>query len=186
MFKDFCHQVGTKVAFTSIYRPQSNGAVERANTLIFEAIKKILEGEKKGKWTKILPKAVWSHNTTVLRATNFTPFCLLFGAKAVLPEEIKHRSPRTTTEVHACPTKAEDKDLLEPDRFKAVDSLQKYEDETRAWRDPKVKLREFNIGDPVLLRSPRTESSRKLESKRVGPNVVMEKSRSGACHLSDY
>jgi hypothetical protein len=33
-----------KVTFASVYHPQSNGAVERANTLIFEAIKKILEG----------------------------------------------------------------------------------------------------------------------------------------------
>jgi IS30 family transposase len=49
MFKDFCEQVKTKVAFTSVYHPQSNGAVERVNALIFEAIKKILEGEKKGK-----------------------------------------------------------------------------------------------------------------------------------------
>jgi hypothetical protein len=32
-----------KVAFTSVYHPQSNGAVERANALIFSAIKKILE-----------------------------------------------------------------------------------------------------------------------------------------------
>jgi hypothetical protein len=37
------------VSFAYAYHPQSNGAVERANTLIFEAIKKILEGEKKGK-----------------------------------------------------------------------------------------------------------------------------------------
>jgi hypothetical protein len=44
MFKDFCHQVGTKISFAFIYLPQSNGAVERGNTLIFEAIKKILEG----------------------------------------------------------------------------------------------------------------------------------------------
>jgi IS30 family transposase len=50
MFKDFYQQIGMKVAFTSVYHPQSNGAVERANSLIFEAIKKILEGEKKGKW----------------------------------------------------------------------------------------------------------------------------------------
>jgi hypothetical protein len=49
MFKYFCHQVGTKVSFAYVYHPQSNGAVERANALIFEAIKKILEGEKKGK-----------------------------------------------------------------------------------------------------------------------------------------
>jgi hypothetical protein len=58
--------------------------VERANTLIFEATKK-LECKKKGKWAEVMPRAVWSHNTTVCRATNFTPFWLLFGAEAVLP-----------------------------------------------------------------------------------------------------
>jgi hypothetical protein len=58
MFKDFYHQVRMKVAFASVYHPQSNGAVERANTLIFEAIKKILEGKKKGKWTEVMPRAV--------------------------------------------------------------------------------------------------------------------------------
>jgi hypothetical protein len=88
MFKDFCQQVRTKVAFTSVYHPQSNGAVERANALIFEAIKKILQGRKKGKWTEVMPRAVWSHNTTVSRMTNFTPFRLMYGAEAVLPKEI--------------------------------------------------------------------------------------------------
>jgi hypothetical protein len=38
-----------KVAFTSVYHPQSNGMVKRANALIFEAIRKILKGEEKGK-----------------------------------------------------------------------------------------------------------------------------------------
>jgi hypothetical protein len=90
MFKEFYHQIGTKVAFTLVYHPQSNGAVERANSLIFEAMKKILEGEKKGKWAKVMPTTVWSHNTIVSRAMNFTPFWLMYGAEAMLPEEIKH------------------------------------------------------------------------------------------------
>jgi hypothetical protein len=63
-----------KVAFASIYQPQSKGVVERANSLIFEAIKKILEGEKKSKWAEVMPIVVWSHNTTMCRATNFTPY----------------------------------------------------------------------------------------------------------------
>jgi hypothetical protein len=74
MFKDFCQQVRMKVAFTSVYHNQSNGTVERVNALIFEAIKKILDGEKKGKWAELMPRAIWSHNTTVGRVSNFTPF----------------------------------------------------------------------------------------------------------------
>jgi hypothetical protein len=66
--------------------------VERANALIFEAIKKILEGKRKGKWAEVMPRVVWSHNTIVCRATNFRPFRLLHGAEAVGPEETKHQS----------------------------------------------------------------------------------------------
>jgi hypothetical protein len=53
MFKDFYHQVRTNVSFASVYHPQPNGAVEQVNALIFEVIKKILEGEKKGKWAEV-------------------------------------------------------------------------------------------------------------------------------------
>jgi IS30 family transposase len=58
MFKDFCHQVGTKVFFASVYHPQSNGVVERVNALIFEEIKKILDGVKKGKLAEVMQRAV--------------------------------------------------------------------------------------------------------------------------------
>jgi hypothetical protein len=37
-------------------------------------MKKTFEGEKKGKWAEVMQIIVWSHNTTVYRATNFTPF----------------------------------------------------------------------------------------------------------------
>jgi hypothetical protein len=74
MFKDFCQQVITKVVFTLVYYPQSNGTVERANALIFEAIKKILKGDKKGIWAKVMPRVVWSHNMIVSKVPNLTPF----------------------------------------------------------------------------------------------------------------
>jgi hypothetical protein len=41
--------MGVKLAFTSVYHSQSNDAVEKANVLIFSAIKKILEDQPKGK-----------------------------------------------------------------------------------------------------------------------------------------
>jgi hypothetical protein len=44
--------------FSSVYHPQSNGAVERANGLIFSGIKKCLFHQKKGKWVDELPKVI--------------------------------------------------------------------------------------------------------------------------------
>jgi hypothetical protein len=46
-FKDFCFSIGTKLAFASVYHPQSNGVVERANGKIFTAVKKMLLDEKR-------------------------------------------------------------------------------------------------------------------------------------------
>jgi hypothetical protein len=69
----------------------------------------------------------------------------MYDTKAMLPEEIKHRSLRTATETVPCPNEAKEKDLLDSDRLKAVVYLEKYQDQTRAMRDPKIKPREFNL-----------------------------------------
>jgi hypothetical protein len=103
----------------------------------------------------------------------------------VLPEEIKHQSLHTTVEVPPCPDEAKEKDLLESDMLKVVTNLQKYQDETRSWCDPKVKTRKFNVGDLVLLWKPRIESSDKLESKWERPYVVMKKIRPRAYRLME-
>jgi hypothetical protein len=47
-FRDFCLSIGTKLAFASVYHPQSNGIVKHANGKIFTAIKKRLLDDKKG------------------------------------------------------------------------------------------------------------------------------------------
>jgi IS30 family transposase len=67
ILKDFCQQMRVKAAFASVYHPWYNGAVEKANALIYIAIM------KKGKWAEELLRAVWSHNTSARRVTKFTP-----------------------------------------------------------------------------------------------------------------
>jgi hypothetical protein len=68
---------------------------------------------------------------------------------------------RATAERTTRPNKAEEKDLLESDRLKAVTNLKKYQEETRAWRDPKVKLKEFESRNLVFYKAPerRTQAS---------------------------
>jgi transposase InsO family protein len=84
-FQEFCSSIGTKPVFASVYHPQSNGVVERANDKIFSAIKKRLFDDKKGKWADQLPKVIWALNTTECQATGFTPFRQMYGSEAMTP-----------------------------------------------------------------------------------------------------
>jgi transposase InsO family protein len=88
-FKDLCDQIGTKIHFTSVRHPESNGLVERANGIIMTRIMKLIFKQPRGKWPDKLIKVVWIHNTTTSGSTGFTPFKLLFGDEAITPEEAK-------------------------------------------------------------------------------------------------
>jgi hypothetical protein len=143
-----------------VYHPQSNGAVERANGLIFSRIKKCLFDQKKGKWVDELSRVIWSHNTTVSRATGFTPFRLLFGTEAMTPEEIKNESMRVlkAKEVEAVDQKVE-KDMIELTILVVAENIEKYQKETKAWKDKKVvrkdiKNWQFGLEKKDELREP--------------------------------
>jgi ribonuclease HI len=183
-FRDFCLSIGTKPAFTSVYHLQSNGIIERANDKIFTAIKKRLLDDKKRKWADQLPEVVWALNTTECRATGFTPFCLLYGSEAMTPQEIKHGLPRTSTSVVPDVAEPMSKDLIDGDRVLALQALNKYQAQTKAWRDNTVIPREFNKGDLVLVRTTRTESRGKLEPKWDCPFIVKMKASPSAYRLS--
>jgi hypothetical protein len=131
-----------------VYHPQSNGAVERANGLIFSGIKKCLFDQKKGKWVDEFPRVIRSHNTTLSRATGFTPFRLLFGAEAMTPEEIKNERMRVlkAKEIEEIDQKVV-KDMIELTILEAAENIEKYKKETKAWRDKKVVRKDIKTDD---------------------------------------
>jgi ribonuclease HI len=131
-FRDFCFSIGTKLAFASVYHPQSNGVVEHANDTISTAIKKMLLDDKKDKWADLLPEAVWALNTTKCRATGFTPFRLLYGSEAMTSQEIKHGSPRTRASAVPDVDEPTSKDHIDGDRVFALQALNKYQAQTKA------------------------------------------------------
>jgi hypothetical protein len=158
--------------------------VERANGKIFTAVKKMLLDDKKGKWADLLPEAVWALNTIECRATGFTPFRLLYGSEAMTPQEIKHGSPRTVPSAVHDVDETTSKDLIDGDRVFTLQALNKYQAQTKAWRDHAVNPREFSEGDLVLVRTARTESRGKLEPKWEGPFIVKTKASPSAYRLA--
>ena len=111
-----------------------------------QASKKYLFDQKKGKWVDELLKVVWSHNTSEMRTTKFTPFRLLYGAEAMSLEELKNKSLRATStpEGNEPP---DDSDLKELDILQAASNLSKYQKETTKWRDKKVVKKNISVGD---------------------------------------
>ena len=100
------------------------------------------------------------------------------------PQEIKHGSPRTITSAVPDVDEPTSKDLIDGDRVFALQALNKYQAQTKAWRDHAVVPREFNEGDLVLVRTTRTESRGKLEPKWDGPFIVKSKASPSAYLLS--
>jgi hypothetical protein len=133
---------------------------------------------------KELPRAVWSHNTSIYRATKFTPFKLLFGEEPVTPEEMKLHSARTNTEAIHNPSEAESKYLLEPEHMKAVENLQSYQNEKSMGRQ-KCKAKTHRTRGSGTTMEPPHRSFRKLEPKWTGLFVVVEKTKPGSFHLAD-
>jgi hypothetical protein len=100
------------------------------------------------------------------------------------PQEIKHGSPRTSTSAVPDIDEPTSKDLIDGDRVFALQAFNKYQAQTKAWRDHVVVPREFNEGDLILVRTTRIESRGKLESKWGGPFIVKSKASPSAYRLT--
>jgi hypothetical protein len=158
-FKEFCQSIVTKIAFTSVYHLESNGAVERANRIVFLAILKTLFNLHKGKWIEELPKVS-------------------------LPKEIKHQSLRVMKQ--ALTTDEEySKETIEGSSLEAMENIAKYQEQTRKWRDSQVVRKLIQDGDLVLRRKPNVASTGKLQPKWEGPYTAKAAKRPGSFYLTD-
>lgn len=172
-FRNFSEELGIKLSFASVNHTESNGAVERANGLIFQAISKSLFDSAKGKWPQELVTSVWGHNISRSRATGFTPFRLLYGEEAITPEEVNLGSFRTEIEPTTPEQREVNVEMIQNLRDKAAHNLDKYHAETRAWRNKSVVRKNIQTGDLVLIRHP--DKQGKLQSQWYGPFIVASK-----------
>ena len=95
--KTWCANLGIKLHYASVYHPQTNGQVERANGLIMSGIKPRLvrslkESDKH--WVEELDSVLWGLRTTPNHTSGYTPFFMVYAAEAMLPCDIIHDSPR--------------------------------------------------------------------------------------------
>jgi hypothetical protein len=120
----------------------------------------------------------------VSRATGFMPFGLLFGTEAMTPEEIKKESMRVlkAKEIEEADQKVE-KDTIELTILESAENIEKYQNETKAWKDKKVVRKYIKTGDLVLKRKKNWENPGKLHQSWEGPYIAKETYMLGAFRL---
>ncbi|GJV46458.1 reverse transcriptase domain-containing protein [Tanacetum coccineum] len=92
-FKDWCDKFNIKQKFASVKHPQTNGLVERANRILGEGIKAMVDQCSKN-WVEEVPHLLWAHHTMIKTSNGDTLFSLTYNTKAVIPVEIEMPSLR--------------------------------------------------------------------------------------------
>ena len=70
--------LGTQLAHSSSYHPQSDGQIEIVNKCL-EVYLSFFLSDKKTQWVKWLPLVEWCYNTSFHAAIKINPFMALYG-----------------------------------------------------------------------------------------------------------
>jgi hypothetical protein len=115
------------------------------------------------------------------RTTQFSPFKLLYGEEAMLPEELCLGTWRDIP--------SSDEDLkasvqnIEEVRLQAATNLSSYQEETRRWKNKKIRPKLIRSGDLVLRKVPKGRLNGKMHGKWEGPFIATATSNEAAFKL---
>ena len=174
---------GTILGYSSAYHPQTQGVVERMNSVVSQTLRCLLhEKNEKKEWEILLPTVEMVINSMPNSSTGFSPYYLNYGHEPVMPIQLLCGNERVSTESVASFIQrvTSDWELARGNLKKSVELQQKYYDKKH--RDIR-----FKVGDMVLLSTRNLKMKGipgKLQKRFVGPFQVVEAIGQQAYRLS--
>jgi transposase InsO family protein len=173
-------RLAVKHRFTTMYKPSTNGLVERTNRTLCSMLAKEAEVHVNiCDWDLKIHHVVWVYNTTYKTATGYSPFRLTYGMEALLPIELEVMTLRTATTMRLPLDESQHHRLLQLNeldelQLKAYQSIEVAQAQQKKAFDKKVKRREFEEGDLVMMFDARhhRRAYKKLLPKWFGPFVI--------------
>jgi transposase InsO family protein len=189
-FLEFCDKFHIRVDWAAVAHPQTNGQVERANSMILQGLKpRIFDQLNKSgrKWLQELPAVVWSLRTTPSRAIGFTPFFLVYCAEAILPTDLEYGSPRVRGYDEGANQRAREDSLDQLDEARTVALMHsaRYQQTLMRYQARKVRRRDFSKGDLVLRLRQDNRGRHKLSPPWEGPYIVVKVLKPGTYKLAN-
>jgi hypothetical protein len=179
VFWDFCQDNTIDVYYSSVAHPRCNGQVERANSMVLQALKDRIYDDASNyttRWLAELPHVIWGLKTQVSSATGFLPFFLVYRSEAVLPTDVTFRAPHIQfyEEGEAKQTRRIDLDSLEEQRLAAVMRQARHGQQLRRYHGHNIRETSLNVGDLVLRCIQKTDCMHKLSAPWEGPFIITE------------
>jgi hypothetical protein len=170
-----CEMFEVRKHHTTSYHPQTNAAVERANSTLAQTLRAYIEKDQMN-WPSLLPSIMMAFRATpCTETTGFSPYELLFGKNMHLPVD---------TTLIPKPSLGKDAEQYFTDLIAKLKMSQEIAKENMVEKQIKAKDRfdrgakapSFKVGDTVLLTQEKVPQglSPKLNVKWDGPYRIME------------
>ncbi|SJL00960.1 uncharacterized protein ARMOST_04273 [Armillaria ostoyae] len=165
---------------STAFHPQTDGQTERVNQEV-EKYLRIFINYHQNDWADWLPLAEFAHNNRAHSATGKSPFMILYGRNPrIIPD-----SPRTPNS--KVPAASDFSKAIAQIHKETETALEQAADRMKAQYDKhKRPAKEYHAGDKVWLDATNLHLPRpkkKLDDKRVGPFLVLEKTGASAYKL---
>ena len=170
------------------YHPQSNRQAEISNRDIKKILEKTMNSSRKY-WFIKLNDALWAYRIAYKTPIRMSPYRIVFGNPCYLPLELEYKAIWAIKKLNCDFQVSKHKRLLQMNeleklRNEAYDNARIYKDKTKKWHDQKIKKRECNARELVLLYNSKLKLfPRKLKSRWSGPYSVVASTPFGAVTL---
>ena len=182
VWEDLMERLAIKHRLTTMYKPSTNGLVERTNKMLCSIIAKEAETKTDANgWDLKIHHAMWVYNSTFKMATGFSPFCLAYGIEALLPIEYELMTLRTAIKTRLDLDESQQRQLvqfneLDEVQLRAREAIEVAQTKMKKVWNGKVKKRVFKIGDLVMMYDSRhfRRAHKKLLPKWFGLYEIKE------------
>jgi hypothetical protein len=159
-WRSFWASVGTTLAMSTAYHPQSDGQTERANRTLETMLRSVVSFNQKD-WHTHLPLAELAINSAVQASTGASPFSLVYGREAALP--LDHALAPLRPEATQCPAAETVVADMRSRWERAQRAIERAGQRQAAGMAERMRTAAFAVGDEVLLS---TQHLRLTNSKR--------------------